>query len=227
MVIWQHWQQADGLSRLVVLVLLAMSVATWVVALAKFGALRGVRGSVTHAIQAFWRADGLSEGEQAVRMHDTAGWVTPMVQVAAAAVQPVGSGLELQSGAEQRLTRQLRAALGDASARLHWGQTLLATVGATAPFVGLLGTVWGIVLALQGMAGEAQMTLDKVSGPVGEALVMTAAGLAVAIPAVLFYNLFGRWSSGLEALLDAFAHDLRGLALRLPSSSAPDAAAHS
>jgi len=212
MVIWHHWQQADGLSRAVGLVLLLMSVATWVVALAKLGALRGVRRSVTQAIQVFWRADGLQEGEQAVRSHDTAQWVTPMVQAAVAAVQPAASGLEAQAGLAPRLTRQLRTALGDASARLHWGQTVLATVGATAPFVGLLGTVWGIVLALQGMAGESQMTLDKVSGPVGEALVMTAAGLAVAIPAVLFYNLFGRWASGLEALLDAFAHDLRGLA---------------
>lgn len=215
MVIWQHWQQADGLSRAVVLVLLTMSVATWVVALAKFGALRGVRLSVSRAMQAFWRADGLSDGEQAVRLHDPALWVTPMVQMAMASVDPSATGLEAQAGAEQRLTRQLRAALADVSARLHWGQTLLATVGATAPFVGLLGTVWGIVLALQGMAAETQMTLDKVSGPVGEALVMTAAGLAVAIPAVLFYNLFGRWASGLEAVLDAFAHDLRGVTLQL------------
>lgn len=216
MAIWQHWQQADALSRMVVLALLFMSVITWVVALAKLAMLRGARRSVTTAIDAFWRTDRLDEGEQAVRLHDLASWVLPMVLAASDAVQHAGSGLERQAGAEQRLTRRLREALGSSSARLHWGQTALATVGATAPFVGLLGTVWGIVLALQGMAAESQMTLDKVSGPVGEALVMTAAGLAVAIPAVLFYNVLGRLAAGLEGVLDAFAHDLRGLVVQSP-----------
>jgi biopolymer transport protein ExbB len=86
---------------------------------------------------------------------------------------------------------------------------LLATVGSTAPFVGLLGTVWGIYHALTSIAGAGQITIDKVSGPVGEALVMTAAGLAVAIPAVLAYNIFGKRVGACEAELEGFAHDLR------------------
>jgi len=92
--------------------------------------------------------------------------------------------------------------------RLQWGQLLLATAGAISPFVGLLGTVWGIFNALGGMAEAGQITLDRVAGPVGEALVMTAAGLAVAIPAVLAYNIFGRMVSQVEVVLEGFAQDL-------------------
>ena len=88
---------------------------------------------------------------------------------------------------------------------------LLATVGSTAPFVGLLGTVWGIYHALAGIASSGQITIDKVAGPVGEALIMTAAGLAVAIPAVLGYNVFGRLIGRIEADLEGFARDLREL----------------
>jgi len=88
---------------------------------------------------------------------------------------------------------------------------LLATVGSTAPFVGLLGTVWGIYHALTSISNAGQITIDKVSGPVGEALIMTAAGLAVAIPAVLGYNIFGRLIGRIEAELEGFARDLREL----------------
>jgi biopolymer transport protein ExbB len=94
---------------------------------------------------------------------------------------------------------------------LQFGQVLLATVGSTAPFVGLLGTVWGIYHALTGLVGAGQVTIDKIAGPVGEALIMTAAGLAVAIPAVLAYNLFGRYINRIEADLEGFARDLREL----------------
>ena len=111
----------------------------------------------------------------------------------------------------QQLTRVLRDALHTILHKLHFGQVLLATVGSTAPFVGLLGTVWGIYHALTGMATAGQVTIDKVSGPVGEALIMTAAGLAVAIPAVLAYNVFGRRIGRIEADLEGFAFDLREL----------------
>ena len=90
---------------------------------------------------------------------------------------------------------------------------LLASIGSTAPFIGLFGTVWGIYHALLSIAVSGAITIDKVAGPVGEALVMTAAGLAVAIPAVLAYNLFGQWVAACEAELEGFAHDLREMAL--------------
>jgi biopolymer transport protein ExbB len=110
--------------------------------------------------------------------------------------------------ARARLTRLLRQGLQSASDRLQYGQILLATVGSTAPFVGLLGTVWGIYLALGGMAQAGQLSIDRVAGPIGEALIMTAAGLAVALPAVLAFNVMGRLVSRLEAELEGFAHDL-------------------
>jgi biopolymer transport protein ExbB len=97
------------------------------------------------------------------------------------------------------------------SARLESGLTLLASVGSTAPFIGLFGTVWGIYHALLQIASSGQVMIDKVAGPVGEALVMTAAGLAVAIPAVLAYNAYTRLNRVILADLDGFAHDLLAL----------------
>ena len=110
-----------------------------------------------------------------------------------------------------QLTRVLREALAASLRKLQSGQVLLATVGSVAPFVGLLGTVWGIYHALITIASAGQVSIDKIAGPVGEALIMTAAGLAVAIPAVLGYNILGRLIGRIEADLDGFARDLRAL----------------
>lgn len=98
-----------------------------------------------------------------------------------------------------------------AQARLQWGQVLLASVGATAPFVGLLGTVWGIHQALGAMATAGHISIERLAGPVGEALVMTAAGLVVALPAVLAYNGLARLAAPIDAELEGLAHDLREL----------------
>jgi len=112
-----------------------------------------------------------------------------------------------------QLTRVLRDALAASLRKLQSGQVLLATVGSVAPFVGLLGTVWGIYHALITIASAGQVSIDKIAGPVGEALIMTAAGLAVAIPAVLGYNILGRLIGRIEADLDGFARDVRALLL--------------
>jgi biopolymer transport protein ExbB len=106
------------------------------------------------------------------------------------------------------LTRSIRRVIDEETARLEWGLTVLASVGSTAPFVGLFGTVWGVYHALVAIGMSGQGTLDKVAGPVGEALIMTGAGLAVAIPAVLAYNAFVRSNRVVLACLDAFAHDV-------------------
>ena len=139
---------------------------------------------------------------------DREGLVLPLLS--ATAVQSKGT-LASAGNAAQQLTRVLRDALHEVLHKLQFGQVLLATVGSTAPFVGLLGTVWGIYHALVGIAAAGQITIDKVSGPVGEALIMTAAGLAVAIPAVLAFNIFGRSIGRIEADLEGFAYDLREL----------------
>jgi biopolymer transport protein ExbB len=109
------------------------------------------------------------------------------------------------------VTRVLRQEMTQASSRLESGLTFLASVGSTAPFIGLFGTVWGIYHALLGIASSGQVMIDRVAGPVGEALVMTAAGLVVAIPAVLAYNAFTRLNRVVLADLDGFAHDLLAL----------------
>ena len=110
-------------------------------------------------------------------------------------------------------TRALRRSIRHSLARLDAGLTVLASVGATAPFIGLFGTVWGIYHALVGIGFTGQATIDKVAGPVGEALIMTAFGIAVAIPAVIAYNLCARAHRAIAAELDGFAHDAHAIVM--------------
>ena len=203
----------DGVSRSVAALLFAMSVSSWVVILWKAWLLRGGTRDVVRGIAAFWQSASLQDAEARLRPFDRAALVLPAVRaVNRLALQAEGSTLGGKVDRTQRLTRVLRDALHAALRRLQAGQILLATVGATAPFVGLLGTVWGIYGALVGIAAETGgFTIDKVAGPVGEALIMTAFGLAVAIPAVLAYNVFGRVVGRIEAELEGFAHDLLGM----------------
>lgn len=202
------FSQADGLSRAVAILLLLMSVASWVVILWKAWLLRRAGGDVSRATAGFWQAASMDEARHKVAGLDREGLVLPLIESTQA--QPAGS-LAAAGDRSQQLTRVLRDALHRVLDKLQFGQVLLATVGSTAPFVGLLGTVWGIYQALIGIAGAGQITIDKISGPVGEALIMTAAGLAVAIPAVLGYNVFGRVIGRIEADLEGFARDLREL----------------
>ena len=213
----------DGVSRSVAALLLLMSVASWVVILWKAWLLRGGTRDVARSIAAFWQSATLGDAEQKLRAFDRAALVWPAVSaVRQLAVDPDPATLGGAVDRAQRLTRVLRDALHAALRRLQSGQILLATVGATAPFVGLLGTVWGIYGALTGIAGEAGgFTIDKVAGPVGEALIMTAFGLAVAIPAVLAYNVFGRVVGRIEAELEGFAHDLLGALGEAPAREPP------
>ena len=214
----------DGVSRSVAALLLAMSIASWVVILWKAWLLRGGTRDVLRSIAAFWQSPTLGDAEQKLKAFDRATLVLPAVSaIKNAASSTVGGTLGASTGdRNQRLPRALRNALHGALRRLQAGQILLATVGATAPFVGLLGTVWGIYGALSGIAGQTGgFTIDKVAGPVGEALVMTAFGLAVAIPAVLAYNVFGRVIGRVEAELEGFAHDLLGSFGETPALAAP------
>ncbi|WP_018903971.1 MotA/TolQ/ExbB proton channel family protein [Variovorax paradoxus] len=218
--------QGDGVSRSVAALLLAMSIASWVVILWKAWLLRGGTRDVLRSIAAFWQSATLADAQQRLQAFDRATLVGPAVSAirnAAAAADAGDATLGATTGdRNQRLTRALRGALHGALRRLQSGQILLATVGATAPFVGLLGTVWGIYGALSGIAGQTGgFTIDKVAGPVGEALVMTAFGLAVAIPAVLAYNVFGRVIGRIEAELEGFAHDLLGSFGSPPPPPAP------
>ena len=208
----QILQQGDAVTRGVALLLLAMSVASWVVILWKAWLLRRATGDVARSTAAFWQAASVADAEQKIKAFDRSALVLPLLSAIKSGANGAWSGsLAGVADRSQQLTRVLRNALHDVLDKLQFGQVLLATVGSTAPFVGLLGTVWGIYHALTGMAAAGQITIDKVSGPVGEALIMTAAGLAVAIPAVLAYNVFGRRIGRIEADLEGFARDLREL----------------
>jgi biopolymer transport protein ExbB len=201
-------RQGDAVSMGVALVLLVMSVASWVVILWKAWLLLRAHRDVARSTAAFWQAPSLEEGLRSVQLFDREVLVAPLVEASRAQTSGTLAGAGDKS---QQLTRLLRDALHTVLLKLQAGQVLLATVGSTAPFVGLLGTVWGIYHALMGISGAGQVSIDQISGPVGEALIMTAAGLAVAIPAVLGYNVLGRYIGRIEADLEGFARDLREL----------------
>ncbi|WP_422011366.1 MotA/TolQ/ExbB proton channel family protein [Roseateles sp.] len=203
------WAQSDVIGRAVALVLLVMSVSAWALILWKTWLLRRARHGLARAVPAFWAAAGVIEGRSALQSFDTEQLLLPLLDAATAETR--NATLDAAGKRESRLTRRLRDALHAVLARLQFGQVALASIGATAPFVGLFGTVWGIYHALLSISAAGNLTIDKISGPVGEALVMTAAGLAVAIPAVLAYNVFGKLVASCEADLEGFAHDLREL----------------
>jgi biopolymer transport protein ExbB len=205
---WDLFSQGDAVTRLVAVLLLLMSVASWVIILWKGWLLRRASRDVGRSTAAFWQSPSVAEARQKVGAFDREALVLPLI--AATQAEAPGS-LAAAGDRSQQLTRVLRDALHGVIDKLQFGQVLLATVGSTAPFVGLLGTVWGIYHALSGIAVASQITIDKVAGPVGEALIMTAAGLAVAIPAVLGYNIYGRLIGRIEADLEGFARDLREL----------------
>ena len=211
MTLLQLFIQGDLVSRAVALLLLAMSVASWVVIFWKAWLLHGARGDVDRSIRAFWQSTTLADAQPKLQTFDRFRLILPMLDATQNAA-PQGTLADAGDRAQQ-LTRVLRDALHLILHKLQYGQVLLATVGSTAPFVGLLGTVWGIYHALLSIAGEGQVTIDKVAGPVGESLIMTAAGLTVAIPAVLAYNVLGRSVARIESELEGFARDLRELML--------------
>jgi biopolymer transport protein ExbB len=200
--------QGNALSATLALALLLMSVASWSVIFYKTWLLHRVSTDVVHGKAAFWQARDVQQGLQALAAVERAAVLLPLAQ---ARQQRMVGTLGAQGDESAQRTRELRDALHGVLHRLQAGQVLLATVGSTAPFVGLLGTVWGIYHALTGIATAGQLTIEHVAGPVGEALVMTAAGLAVALPAVLAFNVMGRVINRLEQELEGFAHDLRAL----------------
>ena len=201
------WSQGDFITRTVAALLLLMSVSAWVVIFWKTWLLRRVRVDLSRAVPAFWAAPSLDAGREQLSAFDREAVLAPLLAAAVAA--PPGGTLEAKGHVDSQLTRRLRDALHGVLQHLQFGQVLLASIGSTAPFIGLFGTVWGIYHALISISAAGTITIERVSGPVGEALVMTAAGLAVAIPAVLAYNIFGKRVAASEAELEGFAHDLR------------------
>ena len=216
------WTQADGLIRANVYLLFAMSLASWFLIILKtWSNIRARR--VLRSLEAFWSSPTIDLALAALAAQDSEALLAPLARAAIeAARQPAGGGSPWSTPSD-RLTRALRSAIQAATGRLESGLTLLASVGATAPFVGLLGTVWGIYHALLNIASSGSLSIDKVAGPVGEALIMTAFGLGVAIPAVLAYNSFARANRLVIAQIDGFAHDLHALLAEPAATTAAQA----
>ena len=197
--------QGDALSTTLALALLGMSVASWTVIFYKAWLLHRVSADVVTAKAAFWQARDVQQGIQALSAVERTAVLLPLAQ---ANQQLMPGTLGAQGDVSAQRTRVLRDALHGVLHRLQTGQVLLATVGSTAPFVGLLGTVWGIYHALISIGASGQVGMDRVAGPIGEALIMTALGLVVAVPAVLGYNALVRGNKFILGQLNRFAHDL-------------------
>jgi biopolymer transport protein ExbB len=220
------WTQGDMVTRAVALLLLGMSLASWTVILVKALGLRQMSVQA-RAVEGFWHVGDMDAGIQ--QLGGDVG--NPFRQLALkcreadAHLHPEAGNRQLLDSLDRNdwVTRCLRSSIDESSVQLQSGLAVLASVGSTAPFVGLFGTVWGIYHALVAIGLSGQSTIDKVAGPIGEALIMTALGLAVAIPAVLGYNALVRGNKGVLARLNRFAHDLHALFVTGARVGAPQA----
>ena len=206
------WTQGDAITRAVALTLLLMSLVTWVIFLLKGLELLAHRRRA-RTCDRFWRCASLSDGLALFghRADDPfRALVVDSIGFAHRLGLPQGAGRALAVPGEMSdwIERCLNRSLEDAAQRAQSGLTVLASIASTAPFVGLFGTVWGIYHALLGIGAAGQVSIDQVAGPIGEALIMTAMGLLVAIPAVLGYNALVRGNKGLTHRLNRFGNDL-------------------
>lgn len=205
------WAQSDAIIHSVALLLIIMSILSWTqITIKCWRASRQKR--IAHAVEKFWKATSLEDAtvELVKKTHKN-----PYADLARNAVESAahfdthsGNTIGSSTNRSEFLTRAIRQSIVRSTSQLESGLTMLASIGSVAPFVGLFGTVWGIYHALLAIAATGSASIDKISGPVGEALIMTAAGLFVAIPAVLAYNAFTRLNRVELAKLDGFAHDL-------------------
>lgn len=207
------WQQGDFVSRAIVLVLILMSVLSWAVIVFKGSQLARLKRQSRHIEGDFWATASLEHGENMLRSSDIS---SPYLALVATACEVNSSRadtrLENAMSPDEWLARSLRMTFDDCLTRLQSGLAMLASIGSTSPFIGLFGTVWGIYHAMQAISASGQPDITQVAGPVGEALVMTAFGLFVAIPAVLGYNGITRGNRAVSHKLMMFTHDLQAYA---------------
>ena len=203
------WTQGDFVTRAVAVILLTMSVVSWLVIVIK--ALDIVKfKKFAKSAPDFWHSPDLASGLEKLG-DDKQNPFRFMVlegREATAHHRKTSAHLHDTLDISDWVTRCLRNGINEFTARLQSGLAILASVGSTAPFIGLFGTVWGIYHALIVIGTTGQASIDKVAGPIGEALIMTAFGLAVAIPAVLGYNALVRGNKSILIKLNSFAHDL-------------------
>jgi biopolymer transport protein ExbB len=204
--------QSDVVGKTLLVILIIMSIASWAIILIKGVSLLARRSRSNSFINFFWNATSLDAVAGEIATHgarDPFSHLTAHAMQAQAHHAKYGAAkLEEAGSSGEFVTRTIKKVLDEETTRLENGLSVLATVGATAPFVGLFGTVWGVYHALIAIGMSGAGTLDKVAGPVGEALIMTGLGLAVAIPAVMGYNWLTRSNRVMSAKLDAFAYEL-------------------
>ena len=204
------WQQGDPVIKTVAVILLLMSVASWTVIVIRVAVLWRVN-RVAKSAEQFWHAQSFEQGLEMLGGCDHSNPFVYLAEQGRQALQHHATHKEDLHGhlpLAEWLSASLRSAIDEGREQLQRGLSILASVGSTAPFIGLFGTVWGIYHALVGIGVSGQAGIDKIAGPVGEALIMTAFGLAVAIPAVLSYNALVRANKGLVSKLNRFAHQL-------------------
>jgi biopolymer transport protein ExbB len=215
------WSQGDYISNFVALILIGMSVLTWTVILIKMIG-HGKQKKFSKRVEIFWHSSSFTAGLKALE-HRPDNVFYMLAHEGVEAVQHLERStpqddthgthvsekqLHDQLDLSDWVTRALRNSVENSIAKLQSGLTLLASIGSTAPFIGLFGTVWGIYHALARIGASGQTSLDQVAGPIGEALIMTALGLAVAIPAVLAYNALVRTNKKISSALNRFGYDL-------------------
>jgi biopolymer transport protein ExbB len=203
------WTQGDFVTKTVAIILLAMSLTSWIVIIIKALDIFKFKKLAGGAAD-FWHSEDFATGLK--KLGDDP--INPFLQIALEGREATAHHRNTKAHLHDSLdvsdwvTRCLRNSIDEFTAKLQAGLAILASVGSTAPFIGLFGTVWGIYHALLSIGLSGQSTIDKVAGPIGEALIMTALGLAVAIPAVLGYNALVRGNKSILIKLNSFAHDL-------------------
>ena len=203
------WNQGDIVTKSVALLLLVMSLASWMVIIIRTLDLIKYK-RIAKSSEDFWHSEDFAAGLNKLGNDPTNPFRQLAMEGREATLHHRNTKAHLHDALDMSdwVTRTLRNTMDEFTGKLQSGLAILASVGSTAPFVGLFGTVWGIYHALLAIGAAGQATIDKVAGPIGESLIMTALGLAVAIPAVLGYNALVRGNKGILRKLSRFAHDM-------------------
>ncbi|MFZ9375350.1 MAG: MotA/TolQ/ExbB proton channel family protein [Burkholderiaceae bacterium] len=201
------WTGSDWVARAVLLILVIMSVGSWYLIVVKYIEQSRMGRQARQTSDTFWGAGSIREGAGKLDANSPYRFIAEAGAEAAASHQ----GLRRHIPRDEWLQMSIQSAVDRVQARSQNGLAFLATVGSTSPFVGLFGTVWGIYHALTAIGISGQASIDKVAGPVGEALIMTAIGLAVAIPAVLGYNWLAKRNKAVMDEVREFSEELNGV----------------
>jgi biopolymer transport protein ExbB len=198
------WTESDEVGKGTLIIMIIMFAGSIYIAVTK-AVDQTMLSNQMKKIPAFWDANTLDEGLDLLGRNNA---FRAVAEGAIAQANSAQAGLGARISRSDRMSHQVGIELERINGRLQGGMAFLATVGAICPFVGLFGTVWGIVKALITITASGDASIERVAGPVGEALIMTAIGLAVAVPAVIFYNLLGRRNKGISDAARHFAYDV-------------------